>query len=243
MLHVICFSHKRQLQLHGYLTSLYRYVMPEAVTVIYPPSNAYETVKGLFGAVNWMPESTFDKTLRDVVGSVIQPFVLFGCDDVVFTRHAEFEFEDDVIGYSLRLGRHINGARELKWDWTKASHHWGYPFELTGTVYKTYLVRALIDVLPGITGPNELECVVNEWLTEVQCPQLMQRNPTASCISQDVNQVAVGEYISKGHRGTGEHEVNNLERLYQEGKRLDWEFAIGAIHDDVWTGDKFWRLR
>ena len=107
-------------------------------------------------------------------------YVAFLVDDNIFTKPFSFgnairmlEEKVDVLGFSLRLGENVTycyvndkpqalpvfsviNEEILLFDWTKSELDFGYPLEVSSSIYR------LVDILPFIAGlpfenPNELE--------------------------------------------------------------------------------------
>jgi len=252
MFDVICFSHRRQLQLHGYLESLFHYSYPHRVIVIYPRQD-YSAVIASFPKVEFVIEEqpSFNDTLRCIVSGVEYPFMMFGCDDMVFTRkipvsHALKTLDNHrIVGYSTRLHGKIEGAPpELIWDWTceGLSGHWCYPFDLTGTIYRTEFVKNLVANIGSTKSPNSFEsdgvsfvkrCLLGHY-------PLLSRGEFPSCVIQQVNNVQTTFQVSPGFVDKYSPEI--LELLYAEGKRLDWKYASDVAPGNVWTNE-FFRVR
>lgn len=116
---------------------------------------------------------------------------LFTVDDNLFIR--PFNFEEIVhaldkypsaIGFSLRLGENIkycymrdtlqktpefmhddHSPSIVSFEWTNAEHDFGYPLEISGTVYRSSLLVPLVASL-YFTSPNVLESKLSslsEW--------------------------------------------------------------------------------
>jgi len=253
MLHVICFSHRRQLQLHGYLASLYHYLTAwDQVSVVYPKQD-YKTVRDAFGGVVFLGENPdFNATLKYVMSTVHQPFVMFGCDDMVFTRSVDVEeicgqldTHPTILGYSTRLhGKLPHAPMSTLWEWPKypPEWYWRYPFDLSGSIYRTECIKNLLANIGHQKSPNTFES--KGVLFMVECLgknyPLLSRGELPSCIIQQVNNVQTTVPINEAHYKE-EHAPERLEELYKSGKRLDWKKAAGACGDHVWTND-FWSV-
>lgn len=264
MIEVIVFSHRRQLQLHAYLESLIKNVYPRPkIHVIYPSNDDYTLIQSNFKrpAPTLAPaqfhreHNGFDATFRDVIDSVESRYMMFGCDDVTWTREVDMfrvcrAITPDVIGFSLRLGDHIKPKRvdhhapkERKWKWIEKTHHWGYPFELMGTVYRTSDIDDLLALMPKIGHPNHLESTGNAHFISLMCGRrpYMLRNENASCLAQAVN--VVQRKKTAAHGGTDQEDPDLLQAQYQQGFRLDWKAAQGATYREVWSGvNDYWKL-
>ena len=119
--HLIVFSKDRPLQLHGYLTSLFRHWRGDLwvdvqVRVSLDHSRAYAQIEEEFGRrVRFGYELNFAPTLEAVMDDDDSSYTCFGCDDVVYTGPVDaaaidhaFRAEPALLGFSLRLGAHTD---------------------------------------------------------------------------------------------------------------------------------------
>src|SRR5205814_1009880 len=108
--------------------------------------------------------------------------VLFLVDDNIFIR--PFRMEDvagalhaspSAVGFSLRLGRNISrcyplgdSAQQLppaeevtpgilRYPWAEAIHDFGYPLEVSSSVYRMTDIGPEIARMNGVKNPNQLE--------------------------------------------------------------------------------------
>lgn len=247
-MHVICFSHRRQLQLHGYLGSLFHNLRPHRVTVIYPDQD-YSEVKKCFPSVEFAVENPdFSITLHRAVERVKDPTIAFGCDDMIFTRSLWGQLpvlgNPRVLGYSLRLHDGLSGAPNGRvWEWPKEkfASYWGYPFDLTGTIYRTETIRNMLANLGEIKSPNLFESKGTAFMKRYLAGHylLLERNEFPSCIIQQVNTVQTVIALPEG--SVDEHRPEELDELYKDGKRLDWRCAAGAVPREVWSSSH-WKV-
>jgi hypothetical protein len=147
-------------------------------------------------------ESAFKTELIALVEGSTQ--VLFVVDDTLFLRqfslasasHA-LEQDDSLLGFSFRLGRNttycysLDRAQRLptfeapspgllKYDWTSAESDFGYPLELSSSLYRTE------DVLPVLRSleygnPNTLESALAQRAVDFR-----QKRPALGCFDQSV---------------------------------------------------------
>lgn len=262
MLNVLVFSKDRPMQLDAYLKSLMfcSDVAPEQITVIVPSMEHYKKIEEET-FVNFLPEDKnggFENTLKIYSNFVNDhDIILFGCDDVVFTRPFCTGFLDDFLGYdnsilgfSYRLGTNIY-PRPLKdttgafftWQWRGNPKHWGYPFELMASVYRADLLREILNNKQGIKSPNHLEsagtmyCIENKYTSH---PKMAMLNTVNYAVAQDVNRVQ-HDFPNK-ITGTQEQDAKHLIDLYNQGKRLDWENLFNIVPNDVFVGNTYWRV-
>ena len=255
MLHAIVFSHRRQYQLHACLESLLFYVQPAEVTVIYGAGNDYREIEGHFPKVHFCQDNPFDTTLREEVDALTQPLVMFCVDDLVFVRHVcdvdvmeHFYVDDKLLGFSLRLSDYLPGApADLCWDWTKRKSYqygtgWGYPFELSGMIYRREAVDSVMTYSihhQPIKGPNHFEAIGYSCGTLTKWPRLMRRGK-CSVIGAHVNSVQTSMEKTREVRDIYPPEM--LDELYLKGNRLNWKKIRDPIHSTLDTRSIYWHL-
>ncbi|MEA3225842.1 MAG: hypothetical protein U9Q07_07805, partial [Planctomycetota bacterium] len=168
----IVFTRNRPLQLDGYLQSLYRHMPREQMQtyILYKVDLFDEEYSELFKR---FPDSVVirEKDFHDDFMSLFErldtKYVLFATDDVIYYDSVDFgvidktfeKFPGDIFGFSLRLrpqtliddGEDVAtvesaGQKIYKINWQRAvSHNGRYPFELNSTVYRTSLVRRILE--------------------------------------------------------------------------------------------------
>jgi hypothetical protein len=169
---LLCFSKDRPLQLEAYLTSLFR-TCPERlpVRILYACGKrfepAYQRLRDFFPDVEFQRECDFRQQVRDFVEQAKTPYMMFGCDDVVFKGswdpgHVLMTFKrlPNLLAFSLRLGKEITHCYPLNrdmrlpnfietmpclvWRWRQGELDWAYPWELDCTVYSRDFVGAMV---------------------------------------------------------------------------------------------------
>lgn len=216
--------------------------------------------------------------------------VLFGCDDVVYFRELDpaaitryLAAHPDILGFSLRLGTNIEGAHAITasagdrnargntrgdthdgivtWPVEQHRRHWGYPFELMGTVYRASLVKQVIRGGGKFRVPNDLEAIGNRmcrsdrswWLKRfgrwirgyyrdferlTSNPRLAMSNGPSYCAAQDVNRVQT--VVANSVQGTEQHAAAQLKARFAAGARLDWKRLSGITPSDCFVGQRYW---
>ena len=256
MLHAIVFSHRRQYQLHACLESLWFYVLPDKVTVIYGSDNDYSLVQNAFPQMDFIQDDPFDKTLKDVVGASTWPMMMFCVDDLVFVRRVKkvaimsrMHDESGLLGVGLRLHDWLPGCPDkLLWDWTTRKSFqygtgWGYPFDLSGTVYRREAVDALMAFATEhhspIDGPNHFE-MIGYSCTDLERWPLLSRNRKCSVIGAHVNSVQT--YVPGDRQVRDIYPPEMLDELYRDGHRFDWLNIEDPIHSVFDTKSVHWKL-
>jgi len=265
-LKVLLFTKDRPLQCDGYLDSLLALsdVDPHQISVILPSRDGYRITidEPKYAGVNWIEESEnlgFDGALRKWVENLADDdMVLFGCDDCVFIRPfvssdavAFLQSRSKCLAFSLRLGRNIGPAIPLdgrgaiaEWSWRNQPSHWGYPFELMGTIYRANLVKEITAAHGGMMKcPNHYEdhgngyCCGNKYH---DFPIMAMFDTDNYLVAQDVNRVQ--DYYLNPVRGGAEHAPDHLNEVYAHGSRLDWRRLTGITPTDLFVADAFWKL-
>lgn len=187
-------------------------------------------------------------------------YVLFAVDDAVFVEQfsplecAELLREEGAaIGFSLRLGKNTNycypldsaqplpefmrfAPGVLKYKWTDASYDFGYPLELSGSLYRC---EDVFDLLADgdFENPNSLESHLAESaaLFKASKPFLLcPERSVAFCVP--FNKV---QDVAKANRDSGktEYSPEAFADLFDEGARFDVDayagFTPNACHMEV----------
>jgi thioredoxin-like negative regulator of GroEL len=261
----IVFSKDRPLQLEATLASYRRRCLDAEsieVCVLYTCSNdahraAYETLACEYPLVKFVREADFR---RDVL-TLLQgcQAVMFLVDDTIFVQpfalaqvRAALAQHPDAIGFSLRLGRNttycysMDGAQALpafeeigpeilKFDWRRAELDFGYPLEVSSSVYRAGDIEPLLAALP-FHHPNSLEEQIAH-ATEV----FNSARPALLCFRQSVAFSAPLNRV----QSTNPNRAGNDPRLapaalldtFAAGDRIDVEAFAGfvptACHQEV----------
>jgi Glycosyl transferase family 2 len=261
----VVFSKDRPLQLHAALASLLlRCTDPELmdVHVLYATSSAYQ--EGLyrqlsleFPGVTFRKQQQFRADVLDLIGRA--PFVAFVVDDALFVRDfsvrtvtEELASNGQAIGFSLRLGKNttycypvdagqdvpeFTSARPgvLAFRWPGASHDFGYPFDLSSSVYRTADIEPLLRRIP-FTNPNLMEGRLAEGARASgrRRPMLLSyERSVAFCIPANLVQT-----VTKNRAGTRAAESPvALAAAFERGSRIDLrrydDFPNTACHQEV----------
>src|SRR5664280_2214063 len=261
----VVFSKDRPLQLDATLASLLlRCKDPERmeITVLYTTTSAYQ--EGLYGQLRLeYPGVVFrrERHFREDVLALVAGagFVAFVVDDALFVREfsigtviEELEANDSAIGFSLRLGTNttycypLDAAQDLPeftttrpgvlaFRWPGASHDFGYPFDLSSSVYRTADIEPLLRRIP-FGNPNLMEGRLAE-----RAPASGQRHPVLLCFDRSVafcipaNMV---QTVAKNRAGARAAESPAaLAAAFERGCRIDLasydDFPNTACHQDV----------
>ncbi len=151
-----------------------------------------------------------------------------------------------AIGFSLRLGKNINfcymkntpqhpprfdrynDGDILSFDWENSEHDFGYPLEISSSVYRSALITSLMAGL-YFTTPNMLEskmAALKKWYS-VRFQKLLCYSVSVS-FCNPINKVQSDRPQNRG----GQEEfytIEQLANLFDQGKRVD----LDVLHDFV----------
>jgi hypothetical protein len=170
--------------------------------------------------------------------------VLFLVDDTIFT--SEFYLQEistalltnpDALGFSLRLGKNISHSymlrrdeiqpifnkidnHFLKFNWTDGDMDFGYPLEVSSSVYRLVDVISSLICVP-FTNPNYLEGGMN-----VNKTKFLSNHPNLLCYPFSkafCNPINLVQNVSLENRRAEQiqYSTNELAVLFDQGKRIN----------------------
>jgi hypothetical protein len=186
-------------------------------------------------------------------------YVLFLVDDALFVRpfsiaaaREALRANPDALGFSLRLGRNTTqsyvlnraqrlplfqnaGPNMLKFDWTRADGDFGYPLEISSSVYRLSTMASLVRILP-FSDPNTLESQLSlrakgfrRGKASLLCPE------TSVVFSVPLNRVQ--EVFGNRAGDDPEWSIERLADKFDKGYRLDTGaldgFVPAACHQEI----------
>ena len=249
MINALVFSKNRAMQLDAVLRSLRLHCRDAdllATTVLYAVSNNtharhYAQLAREHQGVHFLEEKDFKGDLL----SLIKPskFLLFLVDDNIFVR--EFSLEDAVgqlqatpeaIAFSLRLGRNTIYSYAfanhqklpkfdevskgiLSFDWTTSQRDFGYPFDVSSSIYRTSDMLPLLERVP-FSNPNTLE----GGLDGIKHDMVNQN--VLLCFDQSVtfcNPINKVQSVLPNNRSgkRKRYAPSNLAEMFEQGYRID----------------------
>jgi len=159
---------------------------------------------------------------------------------------------EDVLGFSLRLGRNITysyphkcpqdkpvftelGDDVLKLDWTKYKCDFGYPMELSSSIYRVSDVRALLQE----SNISTLQHVENSMWYNSRFRKDMQPNlmcfETTCVFSNPMN--ITGSNSTNRFSNDATYSVDAVAKKFDEGFKIDIkpfiEFIPIGCHQEV----------
>jgi hypothetical protein len=178
--------------------------------------------------------------------------ILFMVDDNLFTREfsvtqvvGALNANPNAIGFSLRLGTNttfaymhnvVQSVPDLKhiskeiarYDWTLAEYDFGYPLEISSSIYSARLIHFLL-ALKDFDNPNELE---SDFAASAK--DFMQKFPMLLCyetsvaFSNPVN-IVQSTYQKNRARQIYHYTVDELADKFDSGERIDLSFLDGFV--------------
>jgi hypothetical protein len=182
----LIFSKDRAMQLHAAIESLFLHCRDTNaldVVVLFKASDAlyrkeYDELKNRFPSVKFIEETDFRQQVLSMLANC--RYVLFLVDDNIFVKSfslrdaiAALDSIKNALGFSLRLSKNtvhcytlnsrqslpvfeIAGNGILKYSWPGAECDFGYPLELSSSLYRSNEILCLLSRLE-FSNPNNLE--------------------------------------------------------------------------------------
>jgi len=174
-------------------------------------------------------------------------FILFCVDDTIFINPFDFEclwilgIDREAIGFSLRLG--LNTSRcymkdcvqkvpeTTRYKWTRAEQDFGYPLEISSSVYRTADIKRVIENCEFGT-PNTLEMMMHRNRLRLK-KDFLWCYPRSVAVSVPFNKVQRDFPNNRSMKYTPHY----FKVLYEQGKRIDvGEYAgtvTNAVHQEL----------
>jgi len=230
------------------------------ICVIYKTSSQlhkkqYDTLIEEHKEVRFVEENSFKGDLIRIVLGSLQGCVMFVTDDTIFTRNFSVkEIVDTLsdnetcIGFSLRLGGNTTycymqdknqnipemefiNDRILKYNWVGKEGDFGYPLELSSSVYGIPAIMVLL-TSKGYTNPNSLETAMYQSLAyytktspDILCYKVSVAFSNPCNIVQD-----------KKTNRHGNIDAEQLARDFSAGDRIDIDkyqnMTVNSVHQE-----------
>ena len=264
-LRLVVFSKDRPLQLDATIASLLLRCEDSErvqVSVLYTTSSPY--LEGLYRQLGLQyPGVTFRKERhfrQDVLALVAgTQFIGFVVDDAIFVREfsaqtviSALEADNLAIGFSLRLGTNttycypLDSVQDLPafttgqpgvlaYRWPGASHDFGYPFDLSSSVYRSTDIEPLLRRLK-FNNPNILEAQM-----AAAAPTFAMERPVLLCFQRSaafcIPANRVQSVLANRAAGNPDETPEALAAVYAQGGRIDlaryMDFPNNACHQEV----------
>ena len=257
-LSLLIFSRDRALQLEACLRSLLVQTKFEGldVTVLFTTSDTihhlqYRLLENVFPQVTFQKEEDFFNDVIRFLESKV--FVMFGVDDnIYFKPWSPIQLCDvlvkwqNAIGFSLRLGKNINFSypfqkdqesprlrsidKDIAWyEWNGAPYDFGYPLEVSSTIYRGDIIRNCVGENGDFNNPNQLEDLLCSHSTRLadEFPQLICFNESV-VFACPINMVQKSN-LRNLHGLKNPLSTKELSERFRVGERLDLCFLDGFI--------------
>lgn len=261
----LVFSKDRAMQLDCTIRSFIQHckdIDSIAIKVLYTTSSAshesqYQEIKAEHPFVEFIRESDFKNDFLQLLDA--SEYILFLVDDNIFVNDfyvdhiiSGFKQVPDAIGFSLRLGRNttycymLNKQQALPefdslpkdvlcYDWTTAQYDFGYPLEVSSSLYR------LEDILPLLKqgdykNPNTLELLMDThkaFYAHNKSKLLCFEKSVAFC--NPLNMVQTMWVNRAGNKNI--YTPDKLSQMFAQGLRIDKEILSGftpnACHQEI----------
>jgi len=261
----VIFSKDRAMQLEGTIESLFLHcgdISRIELCVLYKASSKlhgfqYNKLKEEFYNISFVEEANFKEQVLDVVSGF--EYVLFLVDDNLFVRdfHSadivkSLQQNNDAIGFSLRLGPNTDYcyARDaeqsvpsfrqvdseiLKYDWTRAEYDFGYPLEVSSSIYRTADILGLFKGAQ-FSNPNTLEGAMasnSHLYRRTRSCLLCFEHSAAFCAPVNMVQTVWDNRVG----GNQNYSADKLAQMFENGRRIDVKrysgFVPNSCHQEV----------
>ncbi|SRR6266496_47957 len=217
----------------------------------------YALLASTYPDVAFLAEKNFREDLLSIIGPA--QTIMFLVDDTLITRSFSLALAIDALadepralGFSLRLGIntrhfymldraqalpafHAVGRGMLQYDWRSGEHDFGYPLEVSSSLYRTADLMPLLGNM-DFRNPNTLEAEL-----AARSDTFIDRQPLLRCFERSVAFSApmnlVQQEFPNRARGAADSSVEALSQLFDQGFRLDvaaWsDHTSGAAHEEI----------
>jgi len=220
------------------------------VTVVFRPGiagsdSAYANLVAEWSGTPWLSFRRQGDYKTDALAVLRSAdFIFFLSDDNMAVRRFKLGeaqtalIEDvDTLGFSFRLGRGMTYCymqdkpqrvpqlldmrpRQVSWKWLDQDGDWGYPLEVSSSLYRTSDVLRILEATP-FSNPNQMEvALASRYLDFAHLQPYMRSYDSPVFYSMCVNEVSDG-WANRCRRLPNESVAELLAR-YNEGWRLDY---------------------
>lgn len=257
---IIIFSKDRALQLHACIASLKRYAQycdQVDIHILYKTEKyqyQYNQLAAEFDKVSFVQETNLVKQLQQIITNY--DAVMFVVDDTLFYRNFDLAvclhqlfFRDRVLGFSLRLGRNVNWSHiqnssmkqptfqkiddnYLQFTWLGSERDFGYPLEVSSSIYRSKDVYPLLNDVKGDPGVIEAHLSRKKCLFAQSKPHLLCFS-TSVAFAVPVNIVRDRTVCPAGREYS--YSIEKLVLLFDAGKRIDISTPklINSCHQEI----------
>lgn len=244
----VIFSKDRPMQLDALLCSFALHCQDARnvkINVLYKTSDAfqeslYQELAQDYPQVQFVAEKDFKEDLIRLLQD--SRYILFLVDDTLFVRSfhlaeivSHLRETEESLGFSLRLGKNTvychhadtdvplpgfrpASQRVQKYIWSNACWDFGFPLEVSSSVYRADDVFPLFEQL-AFSGPNNLEMQLDSQKSKFGNREFLSCYERSVAFSAPLNKVQTVGECRAGQKE--EYSPAFLGRLFREGRRID----------------------
>jgi hypothetical protein len=131
------------------------------------------------------------------------------------------------------------------YDWRGKPSHWGYPFDISQSVYQVSLLQEIyLKHENKIRIPNDLEALGVQYVYEnygEKQPKYMMMNTYNYGACADINRTQ--DLYQNKVAGDETISVESLGKLYKEGSRIDWSNYWDFVPNDCFIGTQQLKIK
>ncbi len=261
----VVFSKDRALQLDALLSSFRKYCLDNEyvdLNVLYKTTSKkhqrqYEQLTIDYPDVSFIKETKFKTNLLEIIED--SKLILFLVDDNLFYQQFKIQSSidalsgnEDSIGFSFRLGKNITYCymhqkgqklpthknikqNQIKFDWSNSYLDFGYPLEVSSSLYRTSNILQLMYDL-HYDNPNTLELgfdQVKKYFLETMPEIICFKKSVAFC--NPINIVQTSWSNRSGSKIS--YNIEFLSEKFEQGYRIDIDnyekSDIKSCHQEV----------
>lgn len=221
----------------------------------------YQKLQAAYPKVTFLKETEIEKDIHSYLNTC--QFIMFLVDDCLFvndfsTAEAVQKLQSDIslCGVSLRLGNNISycypfGCEQkrpafiqeqnfLKYKWTEGEYDFGYPFDVSSSIYRSSDILKLIKG-NKITGVNQFEGLLYNRRAVLNCCPYLACYETSRAFCNPMNITADNK---NRHSNKEELSIQSLADKFDEGLRISSGLFKGFVpngcHQEI---DVVWEYR
>jgi FkbM family methyltransferase len=261
----VIFSKDRAIQLAATIDSFKLHCTDSEnvrLSVLYKTSSQYhqdqyDKLIAEYDDVQFVKEVNFKQQLLSIVNS--GEHILFMVDDNIFVKDfylgdvlESLRQNESAVGFSLRIGTNTQysyarnmqvalpdferiAADILRFNWTTSQSHFGYPLEVSSSVYRSRDIIPLLNAI-DFSNPNILE-----GLIEANKHFYAQSNDRLLCFETSVtfcNPVNIVQTVCDNRAGSNNlYAADELAKKFDDGLRIDVPqysgFVPNSCHQEV----------
>lgn len=212
-----------------------------------PNQQQYQELANTYSGIEFISQVNFEsQVLASMVG---YEYVLFLVDDNIFVRDfsinniiESLSTNPDALGFSLRLSTTtiycypLRVEQQLptftsvdneflKFDWTLAQHDFGYPLEVSSSIFRVEDIMAVLH--HSFVNPNTLEAYLNNNKIAFYQKKFLLCNQYSYTFCNPVNKVQTTFNNRVGE--TFYYSPDQLRELFTQGYRINIEEYSGFI--------------